>query len=382
MASASGRKPSLPVPTVKLKRDVLVMVAMDDEFLMSHTLFGEQATVSPTYSLETSGGSFRCFNWEVSASDSRIKDPLCGATVQSGKCMEVAAASTIALVAAFQPNYVVVLGLSGGIKDVLVGDVFIPNTVHNYLSSASVVSTAASGAGSNSHGEMRAGGNRHSSLAPIDLAKLLSFTEDVPAFASWLAAAKLRHEAVCKFFDGTAQLPQVNFAPMFLRSFADHSGHLASASVATGSQEFAAWLASHVEQQIVAVDMESGAVVNALLSLLRPPRVLVVRGISNVTNTSTDARPAAASIEAVVNSVHSEPGHTVPSPLTVAARTASIARTKTLLRPLLPYVPKGDVDNGTVRVMRVLAMANATTWLIGYAKAGHLSDVVVPGEHE
>lgn len=375
MASASLRA----APTIA-KKDVVVMVAMDEEFSMAHRLFAKHATtVDSIRPVVIHGVPFRCFEWEVAAEDKRSPASVSGVTVQSGKGMEAAAASAASFVAAYQPNYVVVLGISGGIKDVNVGDVVVPNTVHCFISDAAAVSAPAGGVGTiSSHVDLQPGGSRHGTLSAADAAKLKSFDSDAPTFASWYAGGKVRNMAVCKFLEGTPQLRHVSLAPQFLRNFADKSAHLASSSLVVKTEVFAKWLADHVDRSVVAVDMESGAAVNAITTLLSPPHVLVVRGISDKADAGKNTLETAASAAAVAMSLTSAPA----APTTVAERLDVIEKMTLLLGPLMPYVSDVARDNGTVSATRVLAMANATTWLLAYAAAGHLSSASGPAsEH-
>jgi nucleoside phosphorylase len=378
MASALAALPT------KEKKDVVVMVAMDEEFGMAHRLFQNYATRTAVIAtVELWGRPFSSFAWEVAVSGGG--PPVCGITIQSGKGMEAAASCVASLVASFQPSRVVVLGISGGIKDVHVGDVVVPNTVHNYLGDAAVVSGSTRGGSAGAAGgggavagidgaRLQAGGARHHTLSAIDTARLRAFTDGVTGYDAWYAAAMTRNEAVCDFLDGTPQLNQVNLVPEFSRKFADKSAHLASAGLVVKSEDFADWLTRHVERNVMAVDMESGAAVDALQALSTPPNVLVVRGICDLADSNKGKLEAAEAVLREVARGTAEPHFT-----SLAERREAIANIRAKLDPLVPYLAPSCINNGRVSSGRVLAMANATHWLIAYAGAGLLAGP--PGEH-
>jgi nucleoside phosphorylase len=366
--------------------DVAVLVSVDEEFRAAHRIFKVHASAGKVHGIQTahlSGSTYSAFNWELPVGDALVR----GVTVQAGKGMEASAATAKAVAAAFSPSVVVVLGISCGLAGaVSVGDVLVPNMVHNYLGDAGAVSRGDAGRSAGGAGaadaallaggasvELEAGGMRYPTLGADDTARMRGFSTGVPRYDAWYMAGKQRNDAVCEYLDGTAHAADVNLAPVFLRNFADNSAHVASANIEVTTAAFAQWLQSHVDRSILAADMESGAVVGALASLSLPPRVLVVRGISQLVNSMSGFMAVATAARTTSDSP------SMPRPMDLTARRAAIAKMHATLRPLLSYLADEAVDNGVVNVGRVLAMANAAHWLIEYAASGLLA---VPPSNE
>jgi nucleoside phosphorylase len=198
------------------------------------------------------------------------------AVVPAGKMGNTHSASVMSLlIEKLTPSDVVVLGIAGSLSnDMEPGDVFVPDSVNEYL------------ANSASHGESGAwtfttSGNHFQTSVRL-LNRLQVFAHTHPAIhQSWRDdAGRLRAELIDPATETALAAANLNGRGV-CRLFAGDDRKLASGPAVGKGKAFVDWLGREVDRKVAAMEMESAGVYDAALVRTPAPRAVAIRGISD-----------------------------------------------------------------------------------------------------
>lgn len=195
--------------------------------------------------------------------------------VPAGKMGNTRSANfTAALIGKFDPRNVVVLGIAGSLSDDLnPGDIFIPDSVNEYLANSA-------SAGDGEQWTLDTSGNRFTT-SPRLLSRFRVFwrtgkthfdqwLQDMAAHSDELITPKIRAALAAE----ELSLPEN-------RLLAGDDRNLASGPAVGKGTAFGKWVRKRIDRKIVAMEMESAGVHDAALVRARPPRAVAIRAISD-----------------------------------------------------------------------------------------------------
>ncbi|WP_315831454.1 hypothetical protein [Bradyrhizobium prioriisuperbiae] len=195
--------------------------------------------------------------------------------VPAGKMGNTRSATfTSALITEFDPRNVVVLGIAGSLSDDLnPGDIFIPDSVNEYLANAAST-------GDGKEWTLDTSGNRFTT-SPRLLNRFGVFwrtgktyfdqwQQDMAAHSDALITPKIR-----------AALAAENLSLPDNRLLAGDDRNLASGPAVGKGTAFGQWVRKRIDRKIAAMEMESAGVHDATLIRARPPRAIAIRAISD-----------------------------------------------------------------------------------------------------
>lgn len=255
--------------------DILLYVALAEEFDALSEALAENLKVEPEV-VELLGLALHVFSYEV-------RSPNLGRAVRLGVVpagkMGITRASNVvsAVLDRSNCNDVVVLGIAGSLsKDLQPGDVFIPDSVNEYLANSAAISDEETG-----QWVFQTSGNPHLTtpqlLQQFQLFKLIAKEH----FQSWKADCAARYQLVATK-EIQEKMANAGFAMRLeIKLFAGDDQKLASGPAVGKSEAFVKWLKADVDRKMVAIDMESAGVFDAAAIRTPPPRVLAIRGISD-----------------------------------------------------------------------------------------------------
>ena len=204
-------------------------------------------------------------------------------TVPAGKMgISRTASLTSALLSTTNAHDVVVLGIAGSLSDeIQPGDVFIPDSVNEYLANAA---TKGEGATWTFH----TSGN-HWPTSPRLLNRFQNFRQTQrESYNEWQHACAARLEPL---IHGELGESMTNVGLTFrpdIRLFAGDDRKLASGPAVGKGNAFVEWLKRHVDRKLVAMEMESAGAYDAASIRTPPPRVIAIRGISDFADDRKD----------------------------------------------------------------------------------------------
>lgn len=211
------------------------------------------------------------------------------ALVPAGKMGNTHSATVVSLlIEKLKPADVVVIGIAGSLSnDMEPGDVFIPDSINEYL------------ANSATHGEEGAWSFRTSTNSFQTSARLLNRFQffahtQKSKYQAWqietrqlrtdlissaieadLVAADLRMRGVCKLYAGDDR-------------------KLASGPAVGKGKAFMEWILREVDRKVAAMEMETAGVYNAAIVRTPAPRTIAIRGISDYADARKEKIEAAA----------------------------------------------------------------------------------------
>jgi nucleoside phosphorylase len=198
------------------------------------------------------------------------------AVVPAGKMgINRAAAVTSSILAKLHVSDVVVLGIAGSLSsDLQPGDVFIPDSVNEYLANS-----ATKGKGETWTFEIS--GN-HLPTSPRLLNRFQNFRHTEKRFYdSWFQDCAAR---LAPLIEGEIQEAMAK-AGLNIRSeiklFAGDDRKLACGPAVGKGKAFVEWIKGEVDRKVAALDMESAGIYDAALIRTPAPRTIAIRGISD-----------------------------------------------------------------------------------------------------
>lgn len=253
--------------------DVLLYIALSEEFESIATElvneFGDGFVAK-----ELGNIAITVFLGKVHSPES--KQDLQLAVVPAGKMGNSRSASvTSAILSEYDVRNVVVLGLAGSLsRDLLPGDVFIPDSVVEFLADSAAVDT-------NDSWKFETSGNAIVT-APRLLNRFQNWSQTRSDwFDAWQDASRDRFR---KMFDEKLQLRLEETGIPSRETSALVVGDarkLASGPTVGKGEAFAKWICHDVDRKVVAIEMESSGVYDASLIRDPQPRIIAIRGISD-----------------------------------------------------------------------------------------------------
>lgn len=179
------------------------------------------------------------------------------------------------LIEKFKPADVIVLGIAGSLSnDMEPGDVFVPESVNEYLANAAT-------AGNGDRWEFQTSGDQFQTSVRL-LNRLANFAHRKPEhFGRWQKSAEERRKAILSPADEQG----LEAAGLIMRGsgrlFAADSRKLASGPAVGKGTAFAEWIRREVDRKVAALEMESAGVYDAGIIRVPAPRTVAIRGISD-----------------------------------------------------------------------------------------------------
>ena len=194
--------------------------------------------------------------------------------VPSGKMGNTRAASVMsAILSTFAVRNVVVLGLAGSISDDLFpGDVFIPDTISEYLANSAAVGRSTL--------SFELSGNRFSTDQTLLNRFQNCFSTCSSEFAQWTVAAGRRWMSTMDASECPALIAMGVSRERKPRLVCCDDRILGSGPAVGKGRAFAKWLTTN-NRKVSAVEMESAGVYDASLIHRPAPRTIAIRGISD-----------------------------------------------------------------------------------------------------
>lgn len=241
--------------------DVGIVIALEEEFRELFSLICGRA--KPFFNEEISQYYYAFEN----VNDTPYR---CVATFMGRMGPDTAALVGDRLIHQFQPATIVNIGVAGSMdKDVLVGDVVVANQVDNYLHTAKAID------GINSTFEFRLSGDPYKS-SPDYVTHVQHFEYAHSESAKkWLNDCSNKQKSLL----GNGDRLHLCNKGLLREHPRIHVGHIASGSIVGASSLFINWLRDNRDRKYLALEMESGGILNAAHT--RAVATLVIRGISD-----------------------------------------------------------------------------------------------------
>ena len=269
---------STEVPTV----DILLCIALKEEFDAAIQVLGtsfkpkELADVALT-------GFFGSVPSSVLGKDFQV------AVFPSGKMGNTRSANvTSTLIEKLRPADVVVLGIAGSLtNDLEPGDVFIPDSVNEYLANASTK-------GEDGVWTFETSGNHfQTSVRLLNRFQLFAHTQK-DIHSQWQAETKdlwkkLIQEPIRKAMSAAGL--EIRGECKF---YAGDDRKLASGPAVGKGKAFLEWLTREVDRKVAAMEMESAGVYDAAIIRTPAPRTIAIRGISDYADARKEKIEASA----------------------------------------------------------------------------------------
>ncbi|WP_346891545.1 TIR domain-containing protein [uncultured Roseibium sp.] len=198
------------------------------------------------------------------------------AVVPAGKMGNTRAANVVsALIGILKPADVVVIGIAGSLSnDMEPGDVFIPDSVNEYLANAAAV-------GEQGPWKFVTSGNNF--LTSVRLLNRFQFFAHSYKMAhqSWQADTRALREAIIPATTEVAMKTAGLESRGACKLFAGDDRKLASGPAVGKGTAFIEWIMREVDRKASAIEMESAGVYDAAILRTPAPRTVSIRGISD-----------------------------------------------------------------------------------------------------
>lgn len=198
------------------------------------------------------------------------------AVAPAGKMGNTRSATAVSvLIEKFKPADVIVLGIAGSLSnDMEPGDVFVPESVNEYLANSATT-------GNGDRWEFQTSGDQFQTSVRL-LNRLANFAHSKPAhFGRWQKGAAERRKAILSQADEIGLEAAGLITRGSGRLFAADSRKLASGPAVGKGTAFAEWIRREVDRKVAALEMESAGVYDAVIIRVPAPRTVAIRGISD-----------------------------------------------------------------------------------------------------
>jgi len=256
--------------------DILIFIALSEEFDVAMSMLGKD--FKP---IELKDVALTCFV-------GRIPSPTMSrdfhiAIVPAGKMGNTRAATVVsASIGHFKPADVVVLGIAGSVSsDLEPGDVFIPDSVNEYLANSAT-------RGEGKTWDFETSGNQFQTSARLlNRFQMFEHTKN-EQYAEWQRdTAERRNELIDKPIQDALDLAELPLRAE-CKLFAGDDLKLASGPAVGKGKAFLEWLKHQVDRKIAALEMESAGVYDAAVIRTPAPRTIAIRGISDYADARKD----------------------------------------------------------------------------------------------
>ncbi|OAN54973.1 TIR domain-containing protein [Sphingobium sp. TCM1] len=249
--------------------DILLYVALSEEVDSVLEMFG--GSFQPKeFSDVALTGFFGSLSGPVLKRDFSI------AVVPAGKMGNTHSANVVSLlIEKLKPSNVVVVGIAGSLSnDMEPGDVFIPDSINEYL------------ANSATHGEAgqwtftTSGNNFQTSVRLLNRLQLFAHTCKVQYQAWQNDTRQLRKALISEATEDALAAANLNTRGA-CKLYAGDDRKLASGPAVGKGKAFVDWITREVDRKVAAMEMESAGVYDAALVRTPAPRTVAIRGISD-----------------------------------------------------------------------------------------------------
>jgi nucleoside phosphorylase len=253
----------------KKKTDILVYIAMSEE--LQHVI--------DTFDISFTGKELKDlaltpYSAEIPSNNGNKKYNI--VLVAAGTMGNTnSAAITSQLIGRYNPANIVVIGIAGSLSDDLSpGDVFIPNRITEYLAN-----TAATG---RTEIEVKVSGNYFQSDRRL-LNRFANFSlNHQDKFSTWETKSEGAYKAqITEEIDTKLKTEKIGLHPKAKLVVGDDRS-LASGPIVGKGEAFAEFIKAKVDRKAAAIEMESAGVYASAETLITPPRMLAIRGISDL----------------------------------------------------------------------------------------------------
>jgi nucleoside phosphorylase len=255
---------------MKRKTDILIYVALAEEFeyiIKTFTL--------PFNKIESKNHALTHYAGEIPAKDGSNKVYKI-TLVPSGTMGNVhSAVFASSLIDEFNPSDVVVIGIAGSLSnDLSPGDILIPNRVVDYMANSA-------GVGEWQNEYENSGNYYDCDRRLINRFQNFKISNEL-SYINWQTKTEENlSTSITENMSASLENEGISL-PSKARLFIGDDRSLASGPTVGKGTAFAKWLKSKVDRKFAAVEMESAGVVAASLLKINGPRVLVLRGISDL----------------------------------------------------------------------------------------------------
>jgi nucleoside phosphorylase len=192
-----------------------------------------------------------------------------------------AAMTTSVLLQRFSPRTIVNIGIAGGLKDVRLGDVVVPDQVVAYLENAKAIAAGQGFAFQLAADVYRCAFSFTKLMQNFSIAYALQYTEWKEACANDLQAMFEGHE-IADFEKTDADLARNQQRdPRFRREPEIRVGHTASGPAVAAAEVFSEWLKKNSDRSFLCVEMEAAGMLAATANALEQIDSLVIRAVSD-----------------------------------------------------------------------------------------------------
>jgi nucleoside phosphorylase len=249
--------------------DILLYVALNEEFNATMEMLGEGFKPE-----EQADVALTCFFGSIPSS--ALGRDFQVAVVPAGKMGNTRSANVVsAMIEKLKPFDVVVLGIAGSLtNDLEPGDVFIPDSVNEYLANSAT-------RGEDKAWSFQTSGNQFQTSARL-LNRFQMFEHTQKShYTRWRNDAAERRNLLIEKSIQEA----INSAGLVMRGdcrlYAGEDRKLASGPAVGQGRAFLEWLTSEVDRKVAAMEMESAGVYDAATIRTPVPRTIAIRGISD-----------------------------------------------------------------------------------------------------
>lgn len=256
--------------------DILLCIALKEEFDAAIEMLGKNFTARELPDVALTG-FFGSISSSVLGKDFQV------AVFPSGKMGNTRSANvTSALIEKLRPIDVVVMGIAGSLtNDLEPGDVFIPDSVNEYLANASTK-------GDGDVWTFETSGNHfQTSVRLLNRFQMFAHTQK-EIHSQWRIDTRDRWAALIQKPIRKAMIA----AGLELRGeskfYAGDDRKLASGPAVGKGEAFLEWLTREVDRKVAAMEMESAGVYDAAIIRTPAPRTIAIRGISDYADARKD----------------------------------------------------------------------------------------------
>jgi nucleoside phosphorylase len=261
---------------MKKKTDILIYLALAEEFEYVIKSFNV-----PFNKVESKKHALSYYLGEITTIDGSNKDYKV-TLVPAGTMGNVHSAVLVSsLIDELNPSDVVVIGIAGSLsKDLSPGDILIPHRVVDYMANSAGVGE--------SQNEYEISANYYDcDRRLINRFQNFKISHEL-SYIRWQATTEENlNNSITKNMLASLEKEAILLSPRARLLTGDDRSMASGPTVGKGTA-FAKWLKSKVDRKFAAVEMESAGVVAATLSKINGPRVLVIRGISDL---ATEKKP-------------------------------------------------------------------------------------------
>lgn len=262
--------------------DILLYVALSEEFDSVMAMLGEGFESRELESVALTG-FFGKINSPILNEDFEV------AVFAAGKMGNTRSANlTSALIEKLNPANIVVLGIAGSLaNDMEPGDVFVPDSVNEYLANSAGVGEGESWTFTTS------GNHLQTSVRLLNRLQLFAHTAK-DYYAQWEKdTQRIRAELIPESAEQALSAEGLTMRGA-CKLYAGDDRKLASGPAVGKGKAFVEWISREVDRKVAAMEMESAGVYDAAIVRTPAPRIVAIRGISDYADARKEKLEVAA----------------------------------------------------------------------------------------